>query len=223
MLILIDTATTAGSVCFSEGDRVYAVYGHTQAEDHAAKIMGYVQRGLQELHILPSQIQAIAVTAGPGSYTGLRVGLSTAKGLCYAWNCPLVLLPTLRVMAAGYLLQHPSLASNSFLLPVLLSRRSEVYAALYKADGTELISAHPLVLDAFNLAEWQAYKPLVVFGEGAERLYPHLQPMGMVEIDYAYQLSAADMRKLAWEAVAEHRFADLAYAEPFYLKPTYAG
>ncbi|MBX6380207.1 MAG: tRNA (adenosine(37)-N6)-threonylcarbamoyltransferase complex dimerization subunit type 1 TsaB [Thermoflavifilum aggregans] len=223
-LILIDTATAAGSVSFAEEGQVVASFGHTQAEDHAAYIADYVYRGLSQLQLNGTAIDAIAVSAGPGSYTGLRVGLSTAKGLCYAWNCRLILLPTMEIMAAGYRQLHPEIHEPGFLVPVLKSRKNEVYAAVYKTDGTTIEHARPVQLEEEDFSTWQNYQPMYVFGEGADRVIDRLQPLSVkVVLDATYQLHASHMAGLAEQAFRSGQFADLAYAEPYYLKPTYVG
>lgn len=225
MLILIDTATAAGSVCFSENGQVLASFSHSAAEDHAAYIADYVHQGLNRLRLTGAEIHAVAVSAGPGSYTGLRVGLSTAKGLCYAWNCPLILLPTLDIMAEGYRQLHPALPEKGFLLPVLNSRKDEVYAAWYKTDGTVVEEARPVQLREEDFSNWQNHLPVWIFGEGAPRLVQMLPPTlaDKIRLDTSYQLHAAHMAQLADQAFHSGQFADLAYAEPFYLKPTYVG
>lgn len=223
-LILIDTATDAGSVCFTENGHVVASFAHPRAEDHAAYIGAYIHQGLRELKLHAADIDAIAVSAGPGSYTGLRVGLSTAKGLCYGWNCRLILIPTLAIMAAGYRQLHPEWGKQGFLVPVLKSRKDEVYAAIYQADGTIVEDARPVQLQEEDFSTWQHHLPMVIFGEAPERLMSRLpQQAGRIEIDTNYQLHAAHMAMLAEQAFQAGHFTDLAYAEPLYLKPTYVG
>jgi len=164
-----------------------------------------------------SDIDAVVVSAGPGSYTGLRIGMSTAKGICFALDKKLIAADTLAIMAAGYRRCNPTFEGN--ILPMLDARRMEVYAALFDENGERLIENVPVILDDQRFADLHN-KHLAVIGDGAQK-FSEIVAVGNWIFEPGFVWDAQDSLAIATEAYEKGDFADLAYAEPNYLKPFY--
>ena len=165
-------------------------------------------------------LAAVAVSDGPGSYTGLRIGAAAAKGLCFALDIPLVAVGTLPALAHQVAARTPH--ANTYLYaPMLDARRQEVYTALYRADGSELAAPAPLILTPEALAEQLAHAAVLYFGSGAAKFQPLVadQPNAVFLPDV--QPSAVSIGELALAAYQRQEFQDVAYYEPFYLKEVY--
>lgn len=163
-----------------------------------------------------AQLDAIAVAKGPGSYTGLRIGVSTAKGLCFALDKPLLAINTLAAMAEQI---RPAFPASYGLCPMLDARRMEVYCAIYDTAGRELMPTTAKIIDEQSFSEWLAEATVAFFGDGAAKCRPLLgnHPNAIFpELDI--RPSARTVGQLATRAFAESRFEDLAAFEPFYLK-----
>ncbi len=152
IILNIDTATTIGSVTLAKDGVVLQTLKNEKERDHAAVLTLFIQEILKTQQILPTQLDAIAVSAGPGSYTGLRVGVATAKGLCYTWNKPLLGISTLHMMAQGLLAQQQDAAA--MYCPMLDARRQEVYTAVYDAALGTLMAPQALILTPDAFTEW---------------------------------------------------------------------
>ena len=211
LLLHIETAVVGSSVCLSDGDRVVALKENPAQKDSAAWVQPAIRELAAESGIALRQLQAVSVSAGPGSYTGLRVGLSTAKGLCYALGIPLITVSTLKMMAAAALQQDAGL-----LCPMIDARRMEVFTAAYNKHLEEVIAPHNLILDADSFAAQLQQHPVCFFGNGAEKFKSLVSsPMArFAEIE----ANAVHLVPLALQAFEAKAFADLAYAEPYYGK-----
>jgi tRNA threonylcarbamoyladenosine biosynthesis protein TsaB len=219
LILNIDTATERASVSLSVDGTLLQFRTNAQAMDHAAWIHPAINEMLQSGH--PSynmaDIAAIAVVAGPGSYTGLRVGMATAKGFCYALNVPLICLNTLSIMAYA---AKKEASSSVLLCPMLDARRMEVFTALYDASLQELISPGAMVLDQNSFADALDKQPVLFFGSGSlkwKNITTHKNAV-FKELFYSPQ----DMAVLAEDACNHAAFSSLAYTEPVYLKPFYS-
>ena len=168
------------------------------------------------LHALPD-VAAVSVSDGPGSYTGLRIGAAAAKGLCYALEVPLLAVGTLPALAkqvAG----RTARPDQYYYCPLLDARRMEVYAALYRADGSEVLPPAPLLLDETTLTEQMATQPVLFFGSGAAKFQPLVAEQPNALFLAGIEPSAVAVGELALEAYQRQEFRDVAYYEPFYLK-----
>lgn len=168
------------------------------------------------LHTL-ADVAAVAVSDGPGSYTGLRIGAAAAKGLCYALDVPLLAVGTLPALAwqvAG----RTARPDQYHYCPMLDARRLEVYAALYRADGTEVLPPAPLLLDETTLSEQMAGQPVLFFGSGAAKFRSLMATQPHAVFLDSIEPSAIAVGELALEAHRRQEFRDVAYYEPFYLK-----
>jgi tRNA threonylcarbamoyladenosine biosynthesis protein TsaB len=218
LILNIDTATAMGSVALAKDGVVLQTLTNDKERDHAATLTLFIQEILNTQNITPAQLDAIAVSGGPGSYTGLRVGVATAKGLCYAWNKPLIGISTLQMMAQG--LSAALQDQHALYCPLLDARRMEVYMGIYNAALTPLIEPKALILtpDAFN--EWLDKTKVYFFGDGSTKWEQLLGPHSNA-VFVPYRISAEHMIPLTEAAFRENIFEDLAYFSPFYLKPFY--
>lgn len=216
LILNIDTATNIGSVCLSKDGQVLQTLVNDQQQDHAATMTLFIQQLMQEHRVTPAQLDAIAVSAGPGSYTGLRVGVATAKGLCYAWEKPLIAISTLQQMTLGIL----SVANdeNALYAPMLDARRMEVYTAVYTAQLDEILAPQALILTPEAYAAQLADKEVFFFGNGSDK-WQQLMGQHAHATFLPYTLNAAHMVQLAEKAFEKGTFEDVAYFSPFYLKP----
>jgi len=226
MIILnIDTATENASICISKEGVPIGTKVNGEQKDHAAWIQVAISELLKEVALTMQDLQAVAVTEGPGSYTGLRVGMATAKGLCYALQIPLITVSTLKAMAYGAKMQWLPLKAKHnepvLLCPMIDARRMEVFTAVYDETLQEILPPNALILDAFSFTKTLHNEWLVCFGNGARKWenisrYPNVLFINE-KIDIAKSLA-----KLASDLYLKGIFADLAYAEPVYIKEFYS-
>lgn len=219
LILNIDTATTIGSVSLSRDGQVIQTLVNEKQQDHAATMILFVQQILKEQGILPEALDAIAVSAGPGSYTGLRVGVATAKGLCYAWNKPLLAISTLQMMAQGLLATIKDEAA--WYCPMLDARRQEVFMGLYDAHLKEIMPPQAMILEPSSLDAQLESHTIYFFGDGSPKWELMLSSRKNA-IFAEYVISAAHMAPLSAQAFDKKEFVDLAYFSPFYLKPFYS-
>ncbi|WP_188315853.1 tRNA (adenosine(37)-N6)-threonylcarbamoyltransferase complex dimerization subunit type 1 TsaB [Chitinophaga agrisoli] len=218
IILNIDTATAIGSVTLAKDGVVLQTLKNEQERDHAAVLTLFIQEILKTQQILPEQLDAIAVSAGPGSYTGLRVGVATAKGLCYTWNKPLVGISTLHMMAQGLLAQQQD--TDAMYCPMLDARRQEVYTAVYDAALGTLMAPQALILTPDAFTEWLDRGKIYFFGDGSMK-WEQLMIQNTHASFVPYHISAEHMIPLSEAAFRQQRFEDVAYFSPYYLKPFY--
>lgn len=215
LLLHIETAVTGASIAFSENERLLAFSETQEQRDSAAWLQVAIRDAAAEAGIALKDLDAVCVSAGPGSYTGLRVGMASAKGLCYALQKPLIALPTLQVLSAAAL-EAAGPDGAPTLCPMIDARRLEVFTARYDAQLNELLPAHNLVLDENAFAAELAAGPVLFFGNGSPKwqaLTTHPNARFVTA-----GASARFMPALGIAAFAGGRFADLAYCEPLYAK-----
>ncbi|WP_295126709.1 tRNA (adenosine(37)-N6)-threonylcarbamoyltransferase complex dimerization subunit type 1 TsaB [uncultured Chitinophaga sp.] len=215
LILNIDTATSIGSVCLAKDGEVLHTIRNAEQKDHAAKLPLFVQEILQTAGITAASLDAIAVSAGPGSYTGLRVSAATAKGLCYAWKKPLIAVSTLKMMANGLITAMGN--TNSLYCPMIDARRMEVFTAVYDAQLTPLLAPQPLVLDASSYNTWLSTHEIYFFGDGTPKWQPLMEGQPNAKFPQ-YEISVAHMATLADKSFINNDFEDLAYFAPHYLK-----
>jgi universal bacterial protein YeaZ len=216
MIILhIETSTTVCSVALSENGQCIFSKSNNEGMNHAALLSVFIADALESIKPLNKKLDAVAVSSGPGSYTGLRIGVSTAKGLCYGYGIPLISVSTLEVMTAQVLKS----VSNEIALfcPMIDARRMEVYAAFYNSKGEMKREISADIIDTESYAEILNAQPVYFFGNGADKLKTTLTHPNAHFIDDIVPL-AENMIPLAEKAFAENNFVDVAYFEPFYLK-----
>jgi tRNA threonylcarbamoyladenosine biosynthesis protein TsaB len=215
MILHIETATDICSVVLADNGVVIAEKTSAPIRDHASSLAVFIDEILKENNIKPTALKAIAVSKGPGSYTGLRIGVSTAKGLCYALNIPLIAIATTQSMANHYYLQHTDYNGN--VVPLLDARRMEVYGAVY---NQQLQEVHPIVAEILHNESFsfQSEVNYMLIGSGAAKSISFFESKPNVTIDEHVSVSAIGLVEPAFKAYQENAFEDVAYFEPFYLK-----
>jgi len=215
LLLNIDTAVLTASVCLSRDHEWVQVRVNPSQKDHASWLQMAIREVMDEAGIQLSQLDAICVSAGPGSYTGLRVGMASAKGLCYALNIPLITINTLQIMAAA-----GREKSKDWLCPMIDARRMEVFAAVFDQDLNEKIPSTNLIIDEKSFDEILTEKTICFFGNGSKKFQQVCTHENAVfeEVNF----SAQHMISLSYEKFSEGVFTNLAYAEPFYGKDFYS-
>ncbi len=220
-IIHIETATTTCSVAAGENGVLVAVRSVHDGYKHAENLLRLVEEVMQEAGWKYDVLSAIAVSAGPGSYTGLRIGVSTAKGLCYGLDIPLIAVSTLYSLASGFQRQFPD--NEALLCPMLDARRMEVYTALFSKNLDRLKPDAPLIVETLERVPEILLQPIVFFGDGAEKCEVILAHQN-ANFNISIQISAEDMIKSAFDTFHSqssdsYLIKDLAYFEPEYLKP----
>ena len=216
-IVHIETATDVCSVALSENGAVLASEENYEGPNHNVVLAPYVDEmvSFADSHAIP--IDAVAVSCGPGSYTGLRIGVSTAKGLSYGRDLKLISVPTLELLCVPLLLQREDLPEDALLCPMLDARRMEVYSAIYTRalETVKRVSAD--IIDGASYGEYLENHPVVFFGNGAEKCKGVISHPNAVFRDDVKPL-AKYMMPLAERAFLQGRWEDVAYFEPFYLK-----
>ena len=220
LLLNIDTATEHASVCLSKDANILGLIESTEQKNHASFVQPAIEKIMNDSGFSLQDIDAVAVTAGPGSYTGLRVGLASAKGICYALDKPLILRNTLEVMAIAivnyYRKINQAIPSESLLFPMIDARRMEVFTALYTDGLQELKSPHALILDMSYFEEILNKAAVIFSGSGHLKLKPIISHANASFCEV--QHNAADLADLAHSSFSSKQFANLAYCEPLYVK-----
>jgi len=220
MIILhIETSTNICSIAISENGQCLFSKSDSEGMNHAALLSVFIAEAMEFLNSVSKKLDAIAVSSGPGSYTGLRIGVSTAKGLCYGLDIPLIAVSTLEVLTANAL-QITETIADALFCPMIDARRMEVYAAFYNADGIIQREISADIIDENSYSEILESHTVYFFGNGAEKCKTTLTHPNARFIDGMYPL-AQNMIVLAEKAYTENKFVDVAYFEPFYLKEFY--
>lgn len=215
-ILIIDTAVEIAGICLSEGTEIIGEERNTNLKEHAGWLQPAIKRLLNTAHLPINEIDAIAVSAGPGSYTGLRVAMASAKGLCYAISKPLIAMNTLRIMAIA---ASKQIGPGFYFCPMIDARRMEVFTALYDYQLVELMKPQAMVLDPGSFDPWLIQSPVAFFGNGAGKYKDLLKNQEAIFREISVE--AADSVDLAALMYVRKDFSDLVYAEPFYIKPFY--
>ncbi len=217
ILLHIETATKNCSVSISKnGACLYCKEESADKFVHAEKLHLFIQECLEKTGMAFADLEGVAVSNGPGSYTGLRIGISAAKGFCYALNIPLISLPTNQVLANG--VANPE--QYDFIITALDARRNEIYAAVFDSEKNALTHTTALILEQDSFDALKA-KTICVVGDAAKKT-ADLVTFNQVEVFQEFP-SAKNMCALAEEKFLAKEFVDVAYHEPFYLKEFVAG
>lgn len=215
-ILNIETATEVCSVSISKDNEIIYYKEETKGPSHAVLLGVFVNDAINEMRAKNIKLDAVAVSCGPGSYTGLRIGVSEAKGLCYGLNIPLIAINTLKIMAQG-IVDNKAIDNNAILCPMIDARRMEVYDLLLDTDLNEIRPTSADIINENSFADILKEKQIVFFGNGAAKCKEVLPKQNTTFIDGIYP-KASDMVKLASEAYVKQDFVDVAYFEPFYLK-----
>lgn len=221
LIVQIETATTACSVALANKGEVLAIRELNQRNVHAEVITLYIDDVLKQAGFTYADIDAVAVSCGPGSYTGLRIGISTAKGLCFALDKPLIAVETLQSMASGITGEVDD--SEVLLCPMIDARRMEVYTALFDARGQRLKATSAEIIDEQSFSETLETHKILFFGDGAEKCRTALSHNTNALFRDDFVNSARHLTAGALAKFNAQNFEDVAYFEPFYLKDFIAG
>lgn len=222
-LLCIETATPVCSIALFENDRLLGLKESNERNSHAELVTVFIGELLLENNLHPEDLSVVAVSQGPGSYTGLRIGVSVAKGLCYAKDIPLISVPTLQSLAWGAKQRCKEQNLDQYLfVPMIDARRMEVYTAIYNKGVEQVEEVQARIIDADAFSDLLLTNKLVFVGDGAPKCKPVITNKNAVFID-DFLSSAKNMGALAFEKFQNKQFEDVAYFEPFYLKEFVAG
>jgi tRNA threonylcarbamoyladenosine biosynthesis protein TsaB len=213
-ILLIETATQVCSIALSIDGVAMHLRESNEKNVHSARITLFISEVMELASLTYQDLDAVAVSMGPGSYTGLRIGVSTAKGICYAVDKPLIAINTLQSMAAGM----PSPGTPSLLCPMIDARRMEVYTALFTPDLEVYRETKAEIIDEKSFAAELENYQVWFFGDGAEKCKSVLGNNPNAHFVDDFQISSAFMSALAEDKYRKSDFEDVAYFEPFYLK-----
>ena len=215
-ILSIETSTDVCSVAVSEDGACIYHEEDFSGPNHAERLGTYIDEALSfaDSHAIP--LDAVAVSCGPGSYTGLRIGVSMAKGICYAINLPLIAIPTLELLCVPVLLGH-ELEDDALICPMLDARRMEVYAAIYNRALKPVRDIQADIVNADTYHEWLDSHPVYFFGNGAAKCREAIQHPNAHFIE-GIKPMAKNMFPLAEKRIALQQYEDVAYFTPFYLK-----
>jgi tRNA threonylcarbamoyladenosine biosynthesis protein TsaB len=240
MILFIETSTPICSVALANGSELLAIRENHEGLSHAKLAAVFVEEVMKEAGVKLSDLDAVAISKGPGSYTGLRIGVSIAKGLCYALNKPLIAMSSLQALAqvaakkyavspCEVALQSPisrgmlkQVQHDVLFIPMIDARRMEVYSAVYNLKNECLRNVQADIIDENSYSEF-AKQPLVLLGDGAKKCEEMFKNNPQICMDDTLKFSAKNMILLAQKAFENKDFVDVAYFEPFYLKDFIAG
>ncbi|MDX8552121.1 tRNA (adenosine(37)-N6)-threonylcarbamoyltransferase complex dimerization subunit type 1 TsaB [Tenacibaculum sp. 1B UA] len=211
-ILHIETATKNCSVSVAEKGELLAIQELNDGNySHAEKLHPFIQQVMQEAKLSFSNIDAVAVSKGPGSYTGLRIGVSAAKGLCFAFDKPLISIETLQSLAYKVNIEE------GVIIPMLDARRMEVYAAVYNFKYEQVRDIKAEIIDENSFEEYLSKGKVYFLGDGAEKCKEVITHENAVFIDGEFP-SGKEMVKLSFDKYKKNDIEDVAYFEPFYLK-----
>lgn len=212
IILNIETATTNCSVAVARNGQTLALKeDYSQGFSHAEKLHLYINEALKESNVSTDSLDAIAVSKGPGSYTGLRIGVSAAKGLCFGLNKPLISVPTLTSLA------HQVQLVNGFIIPLLDARRMEVYSAVFDSDQNQIRETEAQILDKTSFSQYLPKEKVHFIGTGVDKLKTIIDHENAIFIENILP-SANEMSQLSFSKYKISDMEDVAYFEPFYLK-----
>ena len=222
LILSIDTALETATICLSKDGVILGMETNSDPKNHGTFLQPAVKRLFSTIKINISTIDAVAVVNGPGSYTGLRVGLASAKGLCYALNKPLIAVNTLDMLALSsinFMKQNKEDVSDYLFCPLIDARRMEVFTAMYNSSLQHVMVPQALILDEHSF-EQELQKNIIVFsGNGSGKLQNILvHPHAIFSNQFNFTKA---LITIAENLLIEKNFSNLAYCEPFYIKEVY--
>ncbi len=213
IILHLETATTNCSVSISKDDEIVVLKENNAASySHSEQLHVFIKEALKEASLSFSDLDAVAISKGPGSYTGLRIGVSAAKGICFSLDIPLISIPTLQSMA-----RQVDLKPGELVIPALDARRMEVYSCVYDDNYQEVRKTRAEIINEESFVEYLGENEVYVVGSGAEKCRGVLQHPNFI-FDESVVPSAKDMVSMAFEKYESKQFEDVAYFEPYYLK-----
>ncbi len=215
IILSIETSTPISSIALHDSGKLISEQTIYKNKSHSQYLVPSIKNLCETSGIKIKDIQAVAISEGPGSYTGLRIGTSSAKGLCFGLDIPLIAVNTLVAMANG---MRKFYKDDLLLCPMLDARRMEVYCIVMDLNGDILNETSALIIDGNSFADLLKQYRMLFFGDGALKCKPILKHhQNAIFIDHVYP-SAVHIGEMAWDKYTLNQFEDLAYFEPFYLK-----
>lgn len=214
LILNIDTATSVCSVALARDGKVIACKENNEGLNHSVLLGTYIEDILKENQTDTRQLDAVAISMGPGSYTGLRIGVSMAKGLCFGAGRPLIAIPTLQALALSV---SARLQEDALYCPMIDARRMEVYTAFFDKNNRTITATKAEIISENSFADILGRGKVYFFGDGSDKIKNTLTTPNACYIEKV-ETSARNMSVLAEEYFAARQFADVAYFEPFYLK-----
>ncbi|MBC7565621.1 MAG: tRNA (adenosine(37)-N6)-threonylcarbamoyltransferase complex dimerization subunit type 1 TsaB [Pedobacter sp.] len=215
LILQLETATQVCSVALSQNGNTIALKELQANNIHAGSLTLFIKEVMEVAGFSYSDLDAIAVSKGPGSYTGLRIGVSTAKGLCFALDKPLIAIGTLGMMAKGFLNANPDF--NGLICSMIDARRMEVFTSVFDCTLTMVQDVSAKIIDEQSFLSELSQGQIMFIGDGAEKCKAAITHPNAAFSTENFN-SAVNMSELSFEAFSNTRFEDLAYFEPFYLK-----
>jgi tRNA threonylcarbamoyladenosine biosynthesis protein TsaB len=215
LILNIETATSVCSVCLSDNEKIIAYKELNEGFTHAENLHVFVRDVLKESGHTIHELEAIAVSKGPGSYTGLRIGVSAAKGLSYALNIPLIGVDTLQIMTSAVV---DKTEKGPVYCPMIDARRMEVYTAVYDSNLNTMVPVNALIADENTVQQFISYSKIYFFGDGMAKCKELLQKFPNAFFIENIFPSSKNMAEIALQKFKEKKFEDVAYFEPYYLK-----
>ena len=214
MILCLETATPSCSVALVHNGEVLACEEDPKGQNHSEKITLFIDSVMKKAGISYNDLDAVAVSMGPGSYTGLRIGVSTAKGLCYAVSKPLIAVSTLEAMAYG----GKTIVKKGLLVPAIDARRMEVYAAIFDESINKIKDTEAVIIDEKSFSDLKKDHNIYLFGDGADKCAELFANDDKITVIKEFYCSAKYMNVIAQRKLEAKDFVDVAYFEPFYLK-----
>ena len=215
MILAIETATPICSVALGENEEITVEISTNIPQSHSSLINNQIREALTKANKKLKDLKAIAVSLGPGSYTGLRIGLSAAKGFSYALNIPIIGIPTLQSMTKQAVDQLNN--EDAFYIPMIDARRGEVYTGVFDQHLNETVPSQAHILNGQSFDKLTQNRPSYIFGTGAKKAMQILNE-DRFSIINNFQISAIGIAKLAFDKYKRNDFENTAYVEPLYLK-----
>jgi tRNA threonylcarbamoyladenosine biosynthesis protein TsaB len=217
LILCIETSTTVCSVALAQNHEVLSMLREDTPNSHSTLLTVLIEQLLAQAGYQVEDLDAVAVSSGPGSYTGLRIGVSVAKGMCFAMDKPLIAITSLEIMVAQFLLQTPDVTAEDLLCPMIDARRMEVYSALYRNNLSVVREVLAEIIDENSYEAELKHQKLLFFGDGAAKCRGPIVHAHAHFVEGVVPLASA-MASLAMSRFETRLFEDVAYFEPFYLK-----
>ena len=217
VILNIETSTDVCSVALAQDGQVLEHHENYEGHNHAVLLSNYVQSCVKYAKSRDLKIEAVAVSIGPGSYTGLRIGLSEAKGLCFGLSVPLIGVNTLKLLSVSVMFNNFFEEDNLLYVPMIDARRKEVYTAVYNAALDAVLEPRPMILDENSFMDIKLDSKLLIFGNGSDKARDIIK-RGNVQFIEGVKPVALDMIALSEKSFRENDFIDVAYSTPLYLK-----
>lgn len=214
LILNIDTSTTVCSVALAKDGKVIGLKENNEGLNHSVLLGTYVNEILIENSLSVADLDAVAISMGPGSYTGLRIGVSLAKGLCFGGNIPLIAINTLQALALSVSSREKA---EALYCPMIDARRMEVYTAFYDRQNGTVVETKAEIIDGNSFAELLATHKVYFFGNGSDKIRATITSKNAIYLENI-ETQASHLVEIAEQKFSARQFEDVAYFEPFYLK-----